>query len=176
MKKVYQCEKTGRRRVGTINDLPSRTDPQYLKKCNVNSILAQHARTGNMTHLTSKRGFYADVSGITNLSDSLMQVKKAQAEFFKVPAPIRAIFGNDMARFVDFVNDPSNLDKCIEMGLVPRLASSDKVGSPEKANETKGGARGSQKEDKDVRSKSCRGDSSGRDSDSRVLDRSEDRD
>jgi phage internal scaffolding protein len=43
---------------------------------------------------------------------------EAQNAFKTLPASIRAEFNNDPAQVIDFLNDPANRDKAIEIGLI----------------------------------------------------------
>ena len=45
-------------------------------------------------------------------------IRAAQEAFMDMPAAVRDRFGHDAAKFVDFVNDESNYDEALKMGIV----------------------------------------------------------
>ena len=61
-----------------------------------------------------------DYTGIGDFHSAMNLVVKAQEEFMRVPAVIRARFVNDPQRFSDFFNDPDNQDEAIRLGLATR--------------------------------------------------------
>jgi hypothetical protein len=61
-----------------------------------------------------------DYSGVTDFHSSMNVVRKAQEEFMRVPAEIRARFNNDPQRFSDFFNDSQNQEEAIRLGLATR--------------------------------------------------------
>lgn len=61
-----------------------------------------------------------DYSGVGDFHSAMNVVRKAQEEFLRVPADIRARFLNDPQRFSDFFNDPVNQDEAIRLGLATR--------------------------------------------------------
>lgn len=132
MKKIEVCEKTGRKRVSTVNELPSKTDQSYKKQCDANYILRKYAATGQMpTHLNPNMGNYLDVSGISDLRQALQDVELAKQSFMNIPSEIRAKFGNDMAAYVEAMNDPGRAEELAELGLKPSVNNSDKASQPE---------------------------------------------
>lgn len=61
-----------------------------------------------------------DYSGVGDFHSAMNVVRKAQEEFMRVPAEIRARFNNDPQRFSDFFNDPVNQDEAIRLGFATR--------------------------------------------------------
>lgn len=106
-----------RRQVYVENDEPSLTDQSQLKSTDVNEIVARYQRTGELTHMAKHRGVYADISEFTDLHTALSQVRKAQEGFESLPAQLRAKFHNDPVEFVQYLQDPKNLEESIDLGL-----------------------------------------------------------
>lgn len=115
--KTIKRQDSGRVRVATINNEPSRTQQQFKDDCDVNKIIAKYRTTGEFNHLTRKNGIYADVSNITDYQDSLNKVLSAQAAFAALPSNIRTKFGNDPSQLLNFLQDPNNYDEGVELGL-----------------------------------------------------------
>ena len=61
-----------------------------------------------------------DYSGVGDFHSAMNVVRKAQEEFLRVPAEIRARFQNDPQVFSSFFNDPVNQDEAIRLGLATR--------------------------------------------------------
>ena len=47
---------------------------------------------------------------------AMNQVKRAEREFMELPAHVRARFKNDAGEFLDFFNDPKNLEEAESLG------------------------------------------------------------
>lgn len=93
---------------------------------NINTIVRRFGISGELPG-----GFdmpqSGDFTGIPDFHTAMNLVRKAQEEFVKVPAEIRARFGNDPAAFMRFIDDDANLDEARRMGL---LREPDPVSAP----------------------------------------------
>lgn len=108
----------GRVHVESINDLPSMTQQQFKDECDINNIMKKYASTGQFTHLTSKQGAYSDFSMITDYQEMLETVRYAQDAFASLPADVRTRFANDPGNLLGFIQDPSNYDEGVKLGLL----------------------------------------------------------
>ncbi len=116
--KVVTVDEKGRRRVATENMDKSKTDQSWKDDCDVNHIMKRFMGSAvPISHVNRRQGYFADVSEISDLHTSLIQVEQAKAAFYAIPADIRAKFGNDMRKYVEFMNDPANDQECIDLGL-----------------------------------------------------------
>lgn len=104
---------------------PGKTDPSGAADCDINNIVERYARAGGKIDL----GRYHPevVFGDTTLlpsdySSALQMVIDAQNAFMTLPAEVRKRFDNDPARFVDFVDDPSNGPDLVAMGFATSRA------------------------------------------------------
>lgn len=111
---------TGRKRVFTVNKLPSKTDQQYKMDCDVNYIVSKFQKTGHISHLSKFQGKYADVSAIPDLHEALINVKMAESAFLDVPASIRKRFHNNPVELLNFLSDPENREEAELLGLIPK--------------------------------------------------------
>lgn len=98
---------------------PSRTKQQFVSQCDINNIVKQFAKTGQFTHLSANlaKGTYADLPDPIEFQDSMNTVIQAEAAFASLPSKVRSRFGNDPSEFLLFMQDPSNQDETIKMGL-----------------------------------------------------------
>lgn len=87
------------------------------EESNINTIVRRFGISGELP------GGYAmpqsgDFTNIPDFHTAMNLVRKAQEEFVRVPAEIRARFNNDPGRFMEFFDDPANYDEALKLGLV----------------------------------------------------------
>lgn len=97
--------------------------------CDINNIIARYKKTGILPE--ARQGFYADVSNVKNYQESLNQVIAAENAFGALPAKIRDRFKNDPSQMLAFIEDPKNVQECIELGIMEKIEKPDvKVEAP----------------------------------------------
>lgn len=112
----------GRKRVRTINSLPSKTQQQFKEQCDVNYIMKKYKLTGEVTHLNRRTPLNngseeLDLTSIPSYQDSLHIVIQAQNAFQNLNSDIRKRFGNDPHEYIQFLQDPKNDDEAVKLGL-----------------------------------------------------------
>ncbi|QGH73554.1 MAG: scaffold protein [Microviridae sp. ctITQ3] len=107
-----------RKRVQTVIEGASMTQQQFKNLCDINQIMKKYENTGMVTHLNSRQGTYGDFSQVKNFQENLNMVMHAQAAFDSLPAAIRKKFANDPSQLLEFVQDDSNYDEAVKLGLV----------------------------------------------------------
>lgn len=105
------------RKVRSSSNLPSLAKQSFKDECDINNILAKYRKTGLVTHLAKYGGNYNELPLVDDYHDALNQILAAKDAFLELPAEMRKFFNNDPAEFLDFVNDPENVDAMIDMGL-----------------------------------------------------------
>ncbi len=95
---------------------PTLTKQSFKKECDINNIMAKFQRTGAITHVQKNQQNYGFASALT-FTESMNIVAKGQSMFNELPSSIRTKFDNDPAKFLDFVQDESNADELVELGL-----------------------------------------------------------
>lgn len=108
----------GRVRVGTVFKKPSRTKQQFREECDINTLMKKYEKTGLMTHVNRHEGRYEDVAGAVDYQEAANIVMAAQSTFMSLPATVRKHFDNDPGAFMEFVTNPDNKDKMVELGLM----------------------------------------------------------
>lgn len=89
----------------------------YKDECDINNILRQFNVTGLLPEAPlSPR--YGDFTGIVDYHSALNAVIAAEDGFMALPANIRSRFENDPENLINFLNDESNKDEAIKLGLV----------------------------------------------------------
>lgn len=94
-----------------------RTQQEFADECDINSIMARYQKTGLLDFVNQHQPQYGDATGLEYL-DMQNQIVAAKNMFADLPAKIRDRFANDPAKFLDFFNDPENIEEATKMGLV----------------------------------------------------------
>lgn len=118
---------------GETFSLPTRTKQEPKDECNINSIMARYAQTGIIDHVAAVQPIYEDVAGISvDYQEALRIVENAQVAFNSLPSALRKELDNNPANLVSFIQNPDNMERCIEYGLLnkPPQVSSPVVASP----------------------------------------------
>ena len=105
----------------------SKAKQAHKDECDVNFIVRKAAKTG---FLPQGRGtpLYGDFSSVPDYQEALSIVHAAEEQFSALPAVARERFGNDPAKFLEFVSDGKNAEEMAKLGLmkpeaVERVAS-----------------------------------------------------
>lgn len=89
------------------------------EECDINNILAQYNKTGAIEHLR-EGGYYADLPEPLDYHGSMNAVILAREAFSTLDSGLRARFGNDPEKLLEFVHDPANRDEMVTLGLAER--------------------------------------------------------
>lgn len=102
---------------GLACDDPSRTQQQFLEEADINTIVRQFGLTGQLPQdlAVPQSG---DFSNVVDFQSAMNVVRAAEESFMELPGEIRARFANDPGRFLAFVNDESNRDEAVKLGIV----------------------------------------------------------
>jgi len=96
---------------------PTLAQQHFKDECDINHILRQFNVTGLLPeNPLSPR--YGDFTNIGDYHSALNAVIAAEDEFMALPAHIRARFDNDPANLIDFLDNESNKDEAITLGLL----------------------------------------------------------
>lgn len=90
---------------GVVFKGPGRTKQSFKAACDVNNIVEKFQKTGLITHLAAGVPRYADISAMPDYRSALDLMKQAESYFMSLPAAVRELFGNDVAAFVDKIDD-----------------------------------------------------------------------
>lgn len=97
-----------------------RTRQQFRKESDVNHIVKQFSKTGVLPHVQNREGRYGDFSDVPTYQEAMQVVFDAQEQFAGLSADVRKRFHNDPEEFLEFVNDSSNLDEMVKLGLATK--------------------------------------------------------
>jgi hypothetical protein len=92
------------------------TEQSHKTQCDMNYILRNYEKTGLITHAKKYQGQYDDVS-VQDFNEAMLIVDNATNMYQELPSSIREGF-NGPVDFLNFVNNPANADKMVEMGIL----------------------------------------------------------
>jgi len=96
---------------------PSRTHQSMRDECDVNFILRKWAKTGLISHVSSKPPKFGSFDNVVDYQSACNQVIAADAAFMALPSRLRERFSNDPHKLLLFINDPINRDEAVRLGL-----------------------------------------------------------
>lgn len=109
----------------------SPTQQHFKDKADINVIMAK-AKTAGATNVaqalaagmitgpgvaTRRQPIFTTLTGMT-WHDMLLRVQEVQAEFNRLPAPVRRKFNNNPELLIKYSEDPKNLPKLVQMGVL----------------------------------------------------------
>jgi len=122
----------------TVNKEPSMTDQSQAAATDINNIVKQYLKTGDEAYLKRRAGQYADLTQIGDLAESLTQIELANEAFMELPSDLRLKLGNDPVQFIEWINDPQNVDEAVKHGfLVKREIIEDSTSRPTQISDEK---------------------------------------
>ncbi len=95
----------------------SMTKQSFAEESEINNIMARYEKTGVIDHVKNHGG-YADMPAGLEYQDALQLTIEAQIAFDELPAKVRREFDNDPYKFLQFVEDPENIERMAELGLL----------------------------------------------------------
>lgn len=102
------------------SDLPSLTRQEFANECDVNFLMSQFEKTGIFPgSLNNMPPRYLDVSDVPDLPTALNLLNEATQAFMSLPAVTRREFDNDPVKFIQFAENPDNIEKMREWKLAP---------------------------------------------------------
>jgi len=114
---------------------PTMAKQSHKAECDINNIMKNYSKTGVIQHARDVQGSYGDFTGVADYHESMNKVIEAQSAFMNLPSKIRRRFGNDPALFLEFVNDPSNLEEAVELGILEKTPDIAAEGGQSKPDE-----------------------------------------
>lgn len=108
---------------------PSLTHQSFRRECDVNYIIQRFRKIygGDFLEVYKNHtgGSYGDFTAVVDYQSAIEQVRRADAMFDALPSNLRSKFDNDPGKFLDFCQNPANLEQMREMGLAKKAPVSD---------------------------------------------------
>lgn len=98
-----------------------RTRQEFADECDINILLARYEKSGVLNHYNAAAPDYFDASEMPDLQTAITAMREAERAFMTLPASVRREFDNDAVKFVDYAQNPDNLERMREWGLAPPL-------------------------------------------------------
>lgn len=95
----------------------SMTKQSFAEESEINNILAKYEKTGVIDHVKNHGG-YAEMPAGLEYQEALQLTIDAQLSFDDLPAKTRREFNNDPFEFLSFVENPDNIERMAELGLL----------------------------------------------------------
>lgn len=102
----------------TINKEPDMTQQSDLPETDINVIMKRYGATGQIPQVSAQPS-YGDFSIITDYRSALDAIRHADEQFSEVPAEVRARFDNDASKFIEFAQNPDNIEQMRKWKLAP---------------------------------------------------------
>lgn len=118
---------------------PTLTQQHNANDTNINSIMARARKTHQMPPAKhDAQALYGDFSEVSDYHTAINHIKNAEAQFLQLPAEIRKKFENNPQNFLNYMENPDNLEEAVELGLrePPPPDPSDTPQAPEVTPET----------------------------------------
>lgn len=93
------------------------TEQAHKDRCNINSIMAKYDKNGLITHISKFESEFGDTTGI-EFKQMMDKVASARSSFEELPSKIRKRFDNDPTKLLQFMDDASNREEAIKLGLI----------------------------------------------------------
>lgn len=94
------------------------TQQHHKAECDINSILAKFAKTGELPSMIKREPIYGDFSEPTDYLEAMSLVAFANEQFASLSSKVRERFANDPRKFLEFAGDPENADEMARLGLM----------------------------------------------------------
>ena len=98
------------------------THQSFKDECDINNILANYTRTGELGVDVPSHASYLDLSDVKDYQTSLNILAEAQSAFDALPAKVRARFNNNPEELLHFVHDEKHTAQDFyDAGLIDAL-------------------------------------------------------
>lgn len=102
-----------------IHDETIVTQQQFADECNIVNILDKWRKTGLVTHVNRAAVHYEDLTNVpTDLAEAMRVIDQASIAMMQLPSKVRARFDNDPRRLLTFLQNDTNFDEAVSLGLL----------------------------------------------------------
>lgn len=131
MTREYRDPYTGSKTEGITFTQPSMALQSAAAECDIYNIIKQFNTTGLVTHVAQGTPQYGDVSDVPDYQAALEVIMTAEEQFGALPANVRREFDNDPGKMLEFIHNPNNYERGVELGLfTPRMSDLHSDSSP----------------------------------------------
>jgi len=118
MKLIKKARKNGTFRLQSVPVGPSKTDQSDKNMVNINTIMANYAKTGLLPQFPEKVAQYMDTTQIPSYMEAQAQIAHARELFQGLPSEIRKEMNNNPQNLEHYLKNPDNHEKLIGYGIL----------------------------------------------------------
>lgn len=89
----------------------------FKEECDINNIMRKYLKSGTVP-VPSGKLQYGDFSDVPDYQHALNVVLDVQEYFVSLPSAVQKRFKNDPEAFLEFINDPGNIEEAKRLGLI----------------------------------------------------------
>lgn len=116
----------------TRSTTPSLTVQSEKDSCDINVIVRNFGVTGLIPQ-TTRPMLKADFVEVFDFQTAMNTLRSAQEHFMTLPSLVRKRFDNDPQKYLEFVEDPKNVDEMVKLGLAVKAPKEPDPPPPPKA-------------------------------------------
>ncbi|WNK12646.1 MAG: internal scaffolding protein [Microvirus sp.] len=113
-----------------VEDMDSKTIQSQKDEADINNIVRMFGVTGRLPQ-NVRTPSYGDFTGVDDYRTALEAVRAAERSFMELPAETRSKFANDPQQFLEFCDNPDNLEEMRKLGLAVPAAIVMEAKNPE---------------------------------------------
>lgn len=97
----------------------SLTKQCFKEECDINNLVNRYMETGILGDpFDTRKPVFDDFSSVPDFHESQGIVAKAYEQFNSLSAEVRDRFGNDPVQLLEFLDNPTNRDEAVSLGLI----------------------------------------------------------
>lgn len=121
---------------------PAITAQEFKEEADINFLLRRYKATGSLYTIdemarAKARPMFGDFTGIPDYQTTLDKVNLALEQFQDLPLAVRQRFHDSPTEMLAFLQDVSNRDEAVKLGLVNPPAVADDKNEPSKTSDKK---------------------------------------
>lgn len=117
--KEFRSAYSGPVRFAFSTNGPSLTRQSFKDECDINLIMRRYENNGILPPVMGSEARFLDCTG-EDYQSAMFLISAARSQFMDLPSSLRDRFENDPGRLLEFLNDDSNMDEAIKLGLHPK--------------------------------------------------------
>ncbi|WNK13839.1 MAG: internal scaffolding protein [Microvirus sp.] len=113
---------------GEFFEEKSLAQQHFAVECDINTIMDKYVRTGVLPQIPGAE--FLDTVDAPSYHEAWNTIVEAEERFNALPSRIRERFDNDASKFLEFFENPDNLDEARELGFIEPSASPEAPAQP----------------------------------------------
>lgn len=110
---------TGRKSVQLNTGSESYVQQQFKDDCDIHTIIDRFTRGLPYRHMVDQPQF-GDFSNVQDFQEAQNLIARTTELFESLPSDLRARFSNNPSEFLEFVNNPDNIEEAVGLGILQK--------------------------------------------------------